>query len=123
MQTVAEFYENWQGTWFTMFLFTLSPNHFVEGGYVITVFLALGLLIGSFYYLAHFYLTKKLNFTKGATGMIVCLVSYLAIQYIPRTTSGIYWFNGIMHYSVPFFLAVLAIVHSHKFLENKKVKD
>ena len=123
VQTVAEFYENWQGTWFTMFLFTLSPNHFVEGGYVITVFLALGLLIGSFAYLAHFYLVKKLNFTKGATVIIVCLISYLAIQYIPRTTSGIYWFNGIMHYSVPFFLGVLAIVHSHRFLEEKKIKD
>ena len=121
--TVAEFYENWQGTWSTMFLFTLSPNHFMEGGYIITVFLALGLLIGSFSYLAHFYLVKKLGFTKGATAAIVCMISYLAIQYIPRTTSGIYWFNGIMHYTVPFFWAVLAIVHSHKFLEDKRVKD
>lgn len=123
LRMVAEFYKNWQGTWFTMFLFTLSPNHFWEDGYVITVFLSLGLLIGSFSYLAHFYLVKKLRFTKGATAVIVCLISYLAIQYIPRTTSGIYWFNGIMHYSVPFFLGVLAIVHSHKFLEEKRKRD
>lgn len=123
MQTVAQFYENWQGTWFTMFLFTLSPNHFWEDGYIITVFLSLGLLIGSVAYLAHFYLVKKLEFTRGAAAIITCLISYLAIQYIPRTTSGIYWFNGIMHYSVPFFLGVLAIVHSHKFMEEKKGKD
>ena len=123
LRMVAEFYKNWQGTWFTMFLFTLSPNHFWEDGYVITVFLSLGLLIGSFSYLAYFYLVKKLRFTKGATTVIVCLISYLAIQYIPRTTSGIYWFNGIMHYSVPFFLGVLAIVHSHKFLEEKRKRD
>ena len=121
--TVAQFYENWQGTWFTMFLFTFSPNHFWEDGYIIVVFLSLGLLIGSISYLANFYLVKKLNFTKGATAIIVCMISYLAIQYIPRTTSGIYWFNGIMHYTVPFFLAVLAIVHSHKFVEKKSKID
>jgi len=123
VQTVAEFYENWQGTWFTMFLFTLSPNHFWEEGYVVTVFLSLGLLISSFAYLAHFYLVKKLNFTKGATASITCMVLYLVIQYMPRTTSGIFWFNGIMHYSVPLFLGVLAVIHTHKFVESKKIKD
>lgn len=123
MKMVAEFYQNWQGTWFTMFLFTLSPNHFWEDGYIITVFISLGCLIGSIAYLAYFYLVKKLNFTKGATAMVVCMIAYLGIQYIPRTTSGIYWFNGIMHYSVPFLLGVLAIVHSHKFIEGKKKKD
>lgn len=121
--TVSEFYQNWQGTWFTMFLFTLSPHHFHENGYVITVFLALGLLIGSFACLARFYLVRRLNLGAGAAAVIVCLVLYPAIQYIPRTTSGLFWFNGIMHYSVPFLLAVLAVIHSQKFLETKRKKD
>lgn len=120
---VAEFYNNWQGTWFTMFLFTLSPNHFVEGGYVITVFLSLGMLIASVSYLADYYLVKRLKFRKSTTAIMVCMILFLMIQYIPRTTSGIYWFNGVMHYSVPFLLGVFAIVHSHKFLENKRKKD
>lgn len=123
IKTVIEFYYNWQGTWFTMFLFTLSPHHFTENGYIITIFISLGLLIGSIGYLAYYYLIKKLDFTKGSAVIVTCLISYLAIQYIPRTTSGLYWFNGIMHYSVPFFLAVLAVVHSHKFIEYKKKKD
>ena len=123
LATVADFYVNWQGTWFTIFLFTLSPNHFAEHGYIITVFISLGLLIGSVSYLAHFYLVKKLNFTKGAVAAIVCMVLYLMIQYMPRTTSGIYWFNGVMHYSVPMFLGVLAVVHTHRFAEEKKIKD
>lgn len=121
--TVAEFYETWQGTWFTIFLFTLSPHHFHEKGYVITVFLSLGLLIGSFTCLAHFYLVKKLNFSRGTVATIECMVLYLAIQYIPRTTSGIFWFNGIMHYSVPFLLAVMAVIYSHKFVSSKSKKD
>ena len=120
---VAEFYQNWQGTWFTMFLFTLSPNHFVENGYVIVVFLALGMLIAGVSYLAHFYLVEKLDFRKSTTTIMVCLLLYLMIQYIPRTTSGIYWFNGIMHYTVPFLLGVIAVVHSHKFVDTKRKSD
>ena len=122
-QTVAEFYQSWQGTWFTMFLFTLSPHHFHPAAYMITVFLSMGMLCGSFALLADFYLVKKLKFTRGAATVIVCTLLYLAIQYIPRTTSGIFWFNGVMHYSVPFLLASLAIVHSHKFLDAGRKKD
>lgn len=122
-QTVAEFYQNWQGTWFTLFLFTLSPNHFIEGGYVSVVFISLGCLIFSYTYLADFYLVKKLGFRRSTATILVCLTLYLSLQYIPRTTSGIYWFNGVMHYSVPFVLAVLAIVHSQKFIEHKKKRD
>lgn len=121
--TIKDFYYHWQGTWFTMFLFTLSPNHFMENGYVIVVFLSIGLLSFSFYYLGNFYLVKKLQFNYSTFLVVLCAVLYLAIQYIPRTTSGIYWFNGIMHYTVPFFLGIIALVHSHKFLEYKKKRD
>ena len=38
-QTIAEFYQSWQGTWFSIFLFTLCPSHFVEGSYWITMFI------------------------------------------------------------------------------------
>lgn len=121
LRTVSEFYENWQGTWFTMFLFTLSPHHFHENGYVLTVFISLGLLIGSFTCLSRYYLVKMLDFRADA--VIVCSVLCLAIQYIPRTTSGIFWFNGVMHYSVPLFLAVLAVIHSHRFVQYGRWKD
>ena len=120
---VVKMYTEWQGTWFTLFLFTLSPNNFMENGYFLTVFIGLGLLIGSFSYLADFYLVKKMQFTKGAAAIVTCMILYLVIQYMPRTTSGIFWFNGIMHYSVPLLLAVFAVVHTHKFAESKQIKD
>ncbi|MBR5597743.1 MAG: hypothetical protein IKW30_10105 [Lachnospiraceae bacterium] len=122
-ETVAIFYKNWQGTWFTVFLFSLAPSNFVEGTYWITVFIALGMTIGSFAYLANYYLVNILNFTRGAMITIVCMISYLGIQYMYKTTSGLYWFNGVMHYCVPFFLGALAIVHTHKFVREKKKKD
>ncbi|MBQ9991363.1 MAG: hypothetical protein IJP31_10570 [Lachnospiraceae bacterium] len=123
LQTVAEFYQSWQGTWFTMFLFTLSPNHFWEHGYVSVVFLALFLLIGSVVCLGRCFLVKKLGFSKGAVSAIVCMILYLMLQYIPSTASGIYWFNGIIHYLVPFFLGALAVVYTQKWVEEKKKKD
>ncbi len=120
---VARMYEEWQGTWFTLFLFTLSPNNFWENGYVLTVCFSLGLLIGGIGYLADFYLVRKLYFTRGAVAIIVCSVSFLSLQYIPRTTSGIYWYNGVAHYSVPFFLGCLAIVQAHLFVETKRKRN
>ena len=123
VRMVREFYQNWQGTWFTMFLFTLSPNHFWEKGYSIVVFLSLGLLTASVNLLANQYLVKKLKFGRGTVAAMTCMVLYLALQYIPRTTSGIYWFNGIMHYSVPFFLGAVALVCTQRFVEEKKKKD
>ena len=122
-QMVAQIYQEWQGTWFTIFLFTLSPNNFHEKGYVLTVFIALGLLVGSFAYLADYYLVKKLQFARGVAVAVTCMILYLLIQYMPRTTSGLFWFNGIMHYTVPLFLGVLAVVHAHKFVEQKRVRD
>ncbi len=123
IKTVIQFYYEWQGTWFTIFLFTWVPSNYIEGGYVITVFIALITLIASLAYMADFYLVKKLNFTKGATATIICLISYLCIQYMPKTTSGLYWFNGVMHYSIPFCLGCIAIVNTHKYVEQKKKKN
>lgn len=121
-RTVAEFYRDWQGTWFTMFLFTLSPNMWGEHAYYITVFIALALLVCGISKLIYFYLWEQLDFSKSATALINCLLLYLMIQYVPRTTSAFFWYNGVMHYSVPLYLSCSAIVHSHQFLQkgNKK---
>ncbi|MBQ7840411.1 MAG: hypothetical protein IJ390_08025, partial [Lachnospiraceae bacterium] len=120
---VVRIYTEWQGTWFTLFLFTLSPNIFIEHGYYLTVFIGLGLLTGSLGYLLHFYLVRKLQFRKEVFIIILCLILYPSIQYIPRTTSGIFWFNGIMHYSVPLLLACVAVVNTQKFVEGGGVKN
>mgnify|MGYP003293569413 CR=1 FL=1 len=46
-QTIIKYYYGWQGTWFSIFLFTLQPEVFSEKAYVIVVFLMLFLWIGS----------------------------------------------------------------------------
>lgn len=120
---VQEMYLEWQGTWFTLFLFTLSPNIFTQYGYRIVIFLALGLLIGGTGYLTYYYLVQKLHFTKSSWLIILCTILYPAIQYIPRTTSCLFWFNGIMHYSVPYLLACIAVVQTQKFMEHGKIRN
>lgn len=120
---VGEMFVEWQGTWFTMFLFTLSPSIFMQYGYRIVIFLSLGLLIGGTGYLTYYYLVQKLHFDKSSWLIILCTVLYPAIQYIPRTTSGLFWFNGIMHYSVPYLLACIATVQTQKFFETGKIRN
>lgn len=120
---LKEMYVEWQGTWFTIFLFTLSPSIFVKHGYYIVIFLSLGMLIGGTGYLSYHYLVRKLQLPKSAWLILLCTVLYPAIQYIPRTTSGLFWFNGIMHYSVPYLLACIAVVQTQKFMDNGKIRN
>lgn len=120
---VKEMYVEWQGTWFTLFLFTLSPSIFVKHGYYIVIFISLGLLIGGTGYLTYYYIVRKLAFPRAAWLILLCTVLYPAIQYIPRTTSGLFWFNGIMHYSVPYMLACIAVVQTQKFMEGGKSRN
>lgn len=121
--TVKDFYLNWQGTWFTMFLFTLSPNMWGEHWYYGTIFIALGLLIAGVTILLYYYFVTILQFPKTSFAILDCLILYAMIQYMPRTISSLFWFNGVMHYNVPFFLGCLAIVHGHKYFLHHKKKD
>lgn len=122
-QMLKEMYVKWQGTWFTIFLFTLSPGIFAKHGYYIVIFLSLSMLIGGTGYLSYHYLVHKLQLSKPVWLILLCTVLYPAIQYIPRTTSGLFWFNGIMHYSVPYLLACIAVVQTQKFIDNGKIKN
>lgn len=122
-RTVAEFYVEWQGTWFTMFLFAFPPNMWAEHGYYITIFIALGLLVAGTSKLLYYYLQNCLGFSRTSTAILNCLLLYLMLQYVPRTISALFWYNGVMHYSVPFYLACCAIVYAHRYVRFYQKKD
>ena len=45
--TISQYYDGWQGTWFSIGVFALQPEVFSDKAYVIVVFLMLFLWIGS----------------------------------------------------------------------------
>ena len=118
--TIKNFYYSWQGTWYSIFLFCFNPEMFVKGGYKIVPVLAVGLLCGGYYLLLYQTMVKTLKLPKRTTLVCFCVLLFQMLQYMPRTTSGIYWFNGIMHYNANTFTAMVAISMMILFLREGK---
>lgn len=118
-RTVKEIYANWQGTWFSLFLFTLSPQIFNPHWYILTVFFA---LIGFFfiiYSIARGFLSKEYNFSITSITCIVFCIFNLSIQYVPRTTIGIFSYNGIIHYTLGLLIAFVSFCLSKDIMQYK----
>lgn len=119
-ETVKNYYTGWQGTWFSVFLFTLQPEVFSPDAYWIVPLLMLGFTIGGVSIAGYYFLVQKAGF--GLSGFIGldALVLFVLIQFIPSTKSAIFWYNGTAHYVVPFFLALVAVSTSGMFMDTGK---
>lgn len=108
-QTIIKYYYGWQGTWFSIFLFTLQPEVFSEKAYVIVVFLMLFLWIGSTFLLFGKILRDKLHYDKWSTILIIIMFLIFCISFIPRKKSAIFWYNGCAHYMIPFVMCQMVV--------------
>ena len=121
-RTIVQFYYGWQGTWFSIFLFTLQPEVFSDRAYVIVVFLMLFLWIGSTILLFREVLVKKFGFDKASFWLVTVLFLLISIQYIPSTKSSIFWFNGCAHYLIPFAMCQLLFYFLLRYGDSFKTK-
>lgn len=119
-QTVLRIYSGWQGTWFTIFLFTLQPEVFSPNAYVIVPYIVLAIWIGTTLILAHYILKKIIGFDSYTVFAVISLLLLAGMQFVPSTKSAIFWYNGTMHYMVPYGLALLAIYWAVKFIYDEK---
>lgn len=101
-QTVKGFYGSWQGTWFSIAVFSLQPEVFHDGAYVIVAVLMLFLWIGSTLYLFRQILCRNMGFDRWSMLLITIWFLIINIEFIPSPRSSIYWFNGCAHYMLPF---------------------
>ena len=72
-KTIVQYYYGWQGTWFSITLFTLQPEVFHKDAYVITAFLTLALWIGSTAHLFKYLLKDRLGFTISRVWLLFIL--------------------------------------------------
>lgn len=100
--TVREFYDSWQGTWFSIAVFTLQPEVFHDGAYIVVAVLMLLLWIGSTGVLFREVLCRKLGFDRWSVLLLAVWFLIIGIEFVPGTKSSIYWFNGCAHYMLPF---------------------
>lgn len=95
---VAAFYESWQGTYSSIFFFSVSPMAFGEQYAHAVPYLMIGMTCISTYV----FLSAVLKSWMGLDGctcvsavMAACIMQ-CAFMYTPA--SGLYWYNGAVHY-------------------------
>lgn len=126
-QTTAEYWHQWQGTYSSIFLMTLSPGIGNEKWYFLTTFIMTGMLGLSVFALVWVVLKKyvcmaghiadssrgkKITSVQGGgsgyqIGICVIVLLFLSFQTMVAPADGLYWYNGALHYvfmeSVLFF--------------------
>lgn len=118
-RTIKQYYYGWQGTWFSVFLFTLQPEVFSPKAYIIVPALMLALWLGSTGLLTYYLLVRKAGFDRMHWGILYLLFAMAGIQFVPSTKSSIFWYNGNAHYTIPFAVALLGIYLYFRFMDAK----
>lgn len=109
LQTVKNYYTSWQGTWFSVFLFTLQPEAFSFRMYWIVPLIMLGFLVGSVSWFLYQMLVRLCHVSVRDFLLLDSILLFLLVQFVPRKKSAIFWYNGTAHYTVPFALSLFAI--------------
>lgn len=116
------FWHSWQGTWFTIFLMGLQPEVFSPNAYWIVPLLMLAITIASTSVLTHYLLVRKIGFTVYSWLTVNMALLFAMLQFIPRTKSAIFWWNGAVHYIVPYALAVMAVYCFMNYIDTYKLR-
>ena len=114
-RTINQSYYSFQGTWFSLFLFTIQPEVFNDGAYFIVAFLMLFVWIGSTFYLFNMILCRNMGFNRWSYMLITAWFLMISIEFIPSTRSSIFWFNGCAHYMLPFAMCQIVVAWLLKY--------
>ena len=122
--TVAKYWINWQGTYSSIFMMSLTPGIWGERWYFVTTFLMAGILCGGITALMYVVLKKYVcaegpDGERGGSGrwrILLCItvILFLSIQTLVAPSDALYWYNGALHYvfmeSVFFFQAAVLLL-------------
>lgn len=115
--TVAESYVEWQGTFSSIFLMALQPGIWGERFYAVVPFFMTGLLT----FATLFFLSYILKETDRSCRVIFSMaVLWLTVQEICCKPAAFYWYNGAVHYIVPYCLFLILAVLVLKNLQKEK---
>lgn len=118
LRHVGEVYQTWQGTWLSCFLFGLHPEVFHYHAYVIVPWIMLAVLTAGVMVFAHHFLTQKFHFTAGFAVTAAVILLTVMVQFVPDKRFAYYWWNGSVHYTVPFVLALLSLVCADRWISG-----
>lgn len=121
--SVKKYYFSWQGTWFSIFLFSLQPEVFSHDAYWIVPVLMIGLLIGGVSDFLYCLLVRFWHMSKQDFLLLDAVLLLVLIQFVPYQTSAIFWYNGAAHYTVPFALVMFACARFLRYMQDFRKRD
>lgn len=121
--SVKKYYFSWQGTWFSVFLFSLQPEVFSHHAYWIVPWLMTGLLTGGVSDFLYCLLVRFLQISKRDFLLLDALLLFVLIQFVPYQTSAIFWYNGAAHYTVPLAIAMFACARFLRYVTDFRERD
>ncbi len=121
--TIREFYYGWQGTWFSITLFTLQPEVFSEKAYFLVTLVTMGIWVLVTTVVLRYFLVKKAGFEEGLFWIINVLFLMINMQFIPGIKASMFWYNGIIHYMLPYTMCLLLLLFLAKYVERYYWRD
>lgn len=112
-------YQNWQGTYSSVVLFSLQPAVFGEEYYFWTTYIMLAVTALPVF----FALWSVKDLPRWAVLVLGGMISLLSVQGLPSPGEGIYWWNGAAHYMVFWSLGVVGILLQLRLLGKEKASS
>ncbi|MEA4940228.1 MAG: DUF6056 family protein [Christensenella sp.] len=106
-QTVSDTYQNWQGTYSAVFLFSLQPAIWGQGWYAVTPWILIGALVLGLGCFTYAIFVVALRQDRRVWLLVWMLTSILCVQFPRDPSEGFFWYNGGMFYT--FFFGLLLI--------------
>lgn len=98
LATVAYYYENWQGTFTSLFFFTISPAAFGEQYAMVVPYMMMGMISISTILVFYVFLCTIFQFKRSSFMVIAVTAIMMQFQFMDSPASGLYWYNGAVHY-------------------------
>lgn len=97
-QEVVEFYKNWQGTYSSIFFFSISPMAFGEQYAHAVPYLMIGMTCISTFVLMYAILKRWMGLDGRTCISAVAAACVMQCAFMYTPASGLYWWNGAVHY-------------------------
>lgn len=118
--SIYQYWLTFEGTWFSEFLWRLEPSVWGERFYTITGFIGLAALTVGPFLLFKELLVELLHLSKNAFLIFYSAFEIMLIQYMPSTKGGLYFYCGMIMYTLSFGMACTALSWGLRFIRTGK---
>jgi len=127
VKNVVDFWHDWQGTYSSIFMFSLTPGLFGEQYMFIVPYMMMGMILLSTFVLLYVFFIKIIGTELSNFFIFFFTASFMQIQFLYTPNSALYWYNGAVHYVFMqgFVIMNIAILmqYFNVILDQRSVKE